>query len=167
LAGEDADASLAVMFPERFSDERERELWWQTGCRQLSRARALPTLEAEESRREIAALVRFVIAADDGGDRVVALGEVAAHAAEPIVAAELQRRAAELSRLLPALHPFFLNAGLSLAAVLSPELGQAARLEALQAYDRDWSDAIELQQASRAALDELERRGERRVGGPG
>lgn len=165
LGGEESAAAVAASFPGRFNNELERELWWQTGWHQLRRVRLLPTLEADESQRELEALSRFVFAAEDGRDAVIPLRVVLAHAREPIVEVELQRRTTDLNRLLPALHPFFRNAGLSLAAALAPGSGEARRNEAASAFDGDWRDAVELTSASHAALDELEKRGPRRSGG--
>ena len=85
-----------------------------------------------------------------------------AHAGEPIVEGELQRRAVALNRLLPSLHPFFRNAGLSLAEVFAKRRGaDRIRDTARGAFERDWSDAVELAAASRAALDALEKSGPR------
>jgi hypothetical protein len=149
LAGDEVTAALAATFPNRFANAAERELWWQTGWHHLRRARALPALDAADSRRELAAAARFVFATDDGTDIATPLGEVFSHAGEPIVAAEIQRRATALNRLLPVLHPFYRNAGLSLAEVF------AGRAPA-ETFERDWRDAIELESATSAALDALE-----------
>lgn len=166
LDGEEAGAAMAASFPGRYANEGERELWWHTGWHHLRRARTVPALEADESRRELESLCRFVFSAEEGRDVIVPLREVLAHAREPIVAVDLQRRASDLARLLPALHPFFRNAGLSLAAALRlPASGAGARDEAASAFDRDWNDAIELTSASRAALDEWEKRRPRTSGG--
>ncbi len=159
LGGDEAATALAATYAQRFSDESERELWWQTGWHQLRRARSLPALEAEESQQELAALGRFVFATDEGGDVVTPLRVVLAHGREPIVAAELQRRAAELNRLLPSLHSFFRNAGLSLADALAWRGADSRRQESMvAAFEGDWRDALELTAASRTALDALERR---------
>jgi hypothetical protein len=160
LAGEEPAAALAACFPDRYADETERELWWQTGFHHLRRARALPNLESAESRARLGALARFVFAAREGdGDAVIAVRDVVARADEPIVAGELARRAAEAARLVPALHPFYRNAGLSLAELLRSAGRDGKRREALlAAFEQDWSDAVELERATRAALDRLERR---------
>jgi hypothetical protein len=160
LAGTEPLGALAACFPGRFSSEAERELWWSTGLQHLRRLRALPVLNAEESRAELEALMRFVVTdpASEARDELVPLARVLEHAREPFVAAELQRRRGELRALLPALHPFFRNAGLSLADVLAAAAAAPAkRAEALGALERDWADAQELAAATRAALDRLER----------
>ena len=78
---------------------------------------------------------------------------------EPVVAAELQRRATGLARLVPALHPFYRNAGLSLAAAFNARSGkEATRAGLAAAFESDWRDALELEAASTAALDALEAR---------
>jgi hypothetical protein len=154
LAGQDGVAALDAAYPNRFRDAAERELWWQTGWHQLRREHTLPLLEAAESRAELSALVRFVFS-DNDRDRVVPLREVLAHSSEAPIQSELSRRAMLLQRVLPSLHPFYRNAGISLAKILgegTPRTEEFARFEA------DWRDGIELEQAAREALDALERK---------
>lgn len=154
LNGEEPLAALAAAYPGRFADERERELWWLTGFHHARRGRTLPALTARESRAAIEALSRFVLESADGGhDRVAPLATVAAHGQEPFLMAELRRRSAELGHVLPSLHPFFRNAGLSLAAVF-----ERRSTESIASFERDWRDAVELQAATAAALDALENR---------
>jgi hypothetical protein len=87
------------------------------------------------------------------------LGLVLAHAREPEVDAELRRHEAELGRLLPALHPFYRNAGLSLAAALrGGGLAEAPRAALVAAFARDWNEGHDLADATRAALDAMENR---------
>lgn len=160
LAGESAGAALTAVFAEKFSNHDECELWWRTAWHQAIRARTLPALEAADSRAQLAALARFVFAgAAEDADVVVPLADVLARSAEPIVAAELQRRAAELARLVPALHAIYRNAGLSLAAAFSARDGSPAMRAGLAAaFESDLRDARELELASTAALDALEKR---------
>lgn len=159
LAGEELLDTLATTFPGRFRDAVERELWWQTGFQHLRRVRSLPALEAADSRQQLEALTRFVFnAPTTEADVVVPLAEIIARAAEPIVAAELKRRSAELNRVIPALHPFYRNAGLTLSDVFASRAGKADRRAALcSAFEQDWQAAIELETASTAALDALEK----------
>jgi hypothetical protein len=160
LAGDDPLIALVESYPGRYRSAVERELWWQTGYHQARRARTLPVLDAAESRAQLGALARFVFAAADGaGDRIVGLRELQSRAKEPLVAGELARRAAELARLVPALHPFYRNAGLSLADVLAGgDVTPRQREAASAAFEADWRDALELEAATNAALDRLERR---------
>lgn len=160
LGGEPAEQALGVALAGAFSDDNDRELWWQTAWHQAVRARTLPALDAADSRGRLAALARFVFAAGAGeADVVVPLGDVLARAREPIVAAELVRRAAELGRLVPALHPFYRNAGLSLAAAMAARgNSEAMRAGLVAVFEADWRDATELEAASSAALDALERK---------
>lgn len=158
LGGEEAGPALAATFAGRFRNDAERELWWETGWHHLIGARALPTLEAAESRRALAEAMRFVFALD-GRDTVEPLRAVLAHGREPAIDAELKRHAVALDRLLPVLHPFYRNAGLSLADALATREGGAGRRESLcAAVDRDWRDAVELETAATAALDALEKK---------
>jgi hypothetical protein len=156
--GAEPEAALGAAYPGRFRDERDRELWWQTGWHEGVRARTLPGWGAAESRALLAALDRWVFAAPAGeGDQVLSLGEVLVRVEEPLVTAELARRAGELGRILPALHPFYRNAGLSLAEALAAgDQPVARRRELAAAAERDWRDARELEASSAAALDALE-----------
>lgn len=159
LSGRPGDEALVAAYPGRFTNPRERELWWQTGWHHVRRARGLPTLESEESAQEIEFLARFVFAPGEQ-DVVVPLRTLLSQVNDGIVAAEFSRRAAELSRLAPTLHPFFRNAGLSLLDVfIEGRKALPARREALvAAFESDWHDALELAGAARAVLDDWERR---------
>jgi hypothetical protein len=159
LSGDEPMAALASHFPGRFTTAAGREMWWQLGWHHARRTRTLPTLEIDESRAELAALARFVVAhSETDADRVITFREALAHAREPFVDAELARRAADANRLAATLHPFFRNAGLSLAGALATGRASPAQREAAcLAFERDWTDAGELAAASRHALDTLER----------
>lgn len=160
LAGDDPLIALVESYPGRFDNPRDRELWWQTSFHHARRTRTLPVLEVAESRQQLTALTRFVVADRDGeSDRVASLREFVARRQQRLVAAELKRRAAELAKLLPVLHPYYRNAGVALADVLAlrdvvPRLAEKACV----AFDADWRSAIELEAATTAALDRLESR---------
>lgn len=160
LGGEPARSALAAVYAGRFTDERERELWWQTGWHHARRARTLPNLDAVESGWQLASLARFVfVQPDEEADAVLPLSRVLERATEPIVGTELGRRSAELNRVLPILHPFYRNPGLSLAELLrGGSVRSAAKRDALcRAFERDWYDAMDVEAACRAALDAIER----------
>lgn len=160
LGGEPPERALAACYPDRFADAAERELWWQTGYHHVRRVRTLPALDSAETRERLEALARFVFAAGEGdADVIVPVRAVVAHASEPIVTAEFARRAAELEHLVPALHPFYRNAGLSLVELLRAAPRDPARRVALcSAFEQDWQDARELHAAATTALEALERR---------
>ena len=160
LAGDDPLIALVETYPGRYRDPVERELWWQTGFHQARRVRSLPVLEAAESRAQLGALARFVAAgADDSTDRVVPVRELMARVSEPLVGVEVTRRAEQLARLISSLHPFYRNAGLSLAEVFAARAVKTAKLAELGvAFEEDWRSAVELEQATAAALDRLEAR---------
>jgi hypothetical protein len=158
LKGEAPAAALAGNFPGRYNSAQDRELWWHTGWHHLRRVRTLPSLDAAESRVELAQLGRFVFAHGDT-DVVLSLRTIVDYGADVVVGAEIKRRSAEVGRLTAGLHPFYRNAGLSLAAALESASGPAAKRDAACAqFDQDWRDAIELERASQAALDALERK---------
>lgn len=167
LAGGDSQAMLAQAYVGRFGGPDERELWWQTGWHHHLRQRVLPGLEAEEARVLLAALARFVFSDDGGTDRLVPLAEVLARRSEPLVAAELARRGAELGRGVAGMHPFFRNAALTLAEACALAAGPEGdrRREALAAqWERDWADGLALEAATREVLDRWESR--RRAASP-
>lgn len=153
LGGDEPLAALAACYPGRFTGAAERELWWQTGWHHLRRGRSLPVLEAAEARAELEALMRFVVRRE-GKETVATLAEVLAARGDAALQRELAQRATALQRLAGALHPFYRNAGLSLADVLA---GRAK----LATFEQDWRDATELEAATTAALDALEWRGAR------
>ena len=160
LSGVDSIAELRACYGERFSDDRDRELWWLTGFHAARRARSLPTYDAAESRQRLGALSRFVfVAGDDSTDVVVPLRTTLGQASSAIVGAELARRALETDRLVPALHPFYRNAGLTLAEALrSGSKPPPAREELGARFEADWQDAVELEASSSEALDRWEQR---------
>jgi hypothetical protein len=160
LGGEEPLAALAATFPGRFANAGERELWWQTGWHHLRRGRTLPALEAAESRAELAALTRFVFTVE-GVEVVRPFADVLARRDEPAVKAELARRAAALGRTVAALHPFYRNAGLSLAEVFDGRGMTRDRAPRLATFEQDWRDAVELERATADLLDGLERRAPR------
>ena len=159
LAGMDPQAAVASSYPGRFQGVESRELWWQTGWHHLRRVRVLPVQEAAESKAALLALARFIYAgAADDADRLVPLSEVVSRAAEPAVAADLARRLDVLNGLTPALHPFYLNAGLSLADALRAAVaGTANAAESLDVFEGDLRAGNVLEEASRAALDALDK----------
>lgn len=161
LQGDEPFAALTSSFPGRFNSAAERELWWLTGYHHVRRIRTLPALEAVESREQLGALARFVFAgATEDADVVVPLSAVMARADEPVVNAEVVRRATELTKLLPILHPFYRNAGLSLGEAFAARSARAAKRDAAcAAFEQDWRDAGEIEAATRAALDALESAG--------
>lgn len=158
IAGMDPQAALAESYPGRFQGESARELWWQTGWHHHRRVRVLPVQEAAESRALIEVLARFIYATPDGeADRIVPLREVLSRGSEPTVAADLARRLNALGLNTTTLHPFYLNAGLSLAeAFQGATSGKPVVTELADTFERDWRQGMILEQASRRALDALE-----------
>lgn len=157
LAGAEPLAALAASYPGRFTDATERELWWQTGWHHVRRMPTQPQLGSAESRTLLADWARLVFAVG-GEDAVVPLRFALLRRAEPAVAASLAARAAELQKALPALHPFYRNAGFALADCLANKRRSADELAAACAeFDREWRDATELEATTREALDALGR----------
>jgi len=157
LSGVRGDEALLAAYPGRFLNVRERELWWQTGWHHVRRVRTFPTMTSDDSAREIDLLARFVFAPAQG-DVVVPLRTMLANANDGIVAGEFERRAAELRRIAPVLHPFYRNAGLSLLEAFAQARAELPeRRDALvAAFEADWRDAVELAAATKSVLDALE-----------
>ena len=154
LAGADPEVALAECFVGRYADSRERELWWQTGWHHLRRARTQPQLGSAEARAALTDLARFVFIVGET-DAVVPLRTLLSRRAEPAVKAALAERSYELQRLLPALHPFYLNAGLALADCFAPTLKEPDLAGKVAEFEREWADALDLENTARAALDHL------------
>lgn len=157
LGGDDPLVAMTAAFPGRFNDEAQRELWWQTGWHHLRRTQTLPGLSAAESRAALEAISRFVVLDEAGHETVAAVRDVLGFASELWVDVELLRRTTELNRIVPSLHPFYRNAGLSLTLALAARGPAAKREEICRAFESDWRDARELEAATTAALDQLER----------
>ena len=157
LRGDEPLAALAGCFPGRFDDAAEKELWWQTGWHAVRRVRTLPMMGSTESRLFLTDLARVVVAVG-GDDVVVPLRFALRQTHEPAVAALLAVKALELERVLPALHLFYRNAGVSLAECLSPGKEPASDGdERAAAYERDWALGFELENRSREILNAAER----------
>jgi hypothetical protein len=154
LAGAPAEEALSECFSGRFENAAERELWWQTGWHHLRRARTQPQLGSLESHAALAELARFVFAVGEG-DAVEPMRFVLKRRAEWVVKAALAERSTDLQRLLPALHPFYLNAGLALADCLAPNLKDSEVEVKVAEFEREWENALDLALTSREALDNL------------
>lgn len=154
LAGAPAEEALAECFPGRFGDAAERELWWQTGWHHLRRVRTQPQLGSLESHAALAELARFVFVVGES-EAVEPMRFVLRRRAEWVVKAALAERSTELQRLLPALHPFYLNAGLALSDCLESKLKDSDLEAKLADYEREWENAVDLELTSREALDKL------------
>ena len=166
LAGMDPQAALAAAYPGRFRGEASRELWWQTGWHHHRRVNILPGLEAADSRRILEIMARFVYAApEDDADRVIPLAEILTRGMEPVVGADLVRRLEVTGPLLSAFHPFYLNAGLSLMDAFRASLaGAAGAVVGAATFEADLRVGVELEEASRRALDALEAAAAKRRG---
>ena len=161
LGGEEGGAALAAAYRGRFSTAAEREQWWLAGWHHNRRVRTLPTPGAEESRALLAEATRFVLARD-GRDEVFSFVQLRAARREPVVAEVLRMRAQRVGRDAAAVHPFYRNAALSLARLLTaagvPEaMGEREFVAARAQFEADLRDADELATATTHALDALAR----------
>jgi hypothetical protein len=157
LGGDDPEVALAASYPGRFTNAAERELWWQTGWYSHRQERRLPIRDAAESRAIVADAARFVFVRD-GREVVVPPADWRELARSADGRAALRAHAGRLARQVLALHPFYRNAGLSLARLLAAaETGPEDEFAAARAaFDADWRDGSELEAATARALDALE-----------
>jgi len=84
---------------------------------------------------------------------------------EPVVGADLVRRLEVTGPLLSAFHPLYLNAGLSLMDAFRASLaGAAGAVVGAATFEADLRVGVELEEASRRALDALEAAAAKRRG---
>ena len=160
LGGEDTAAALTRLYADYFKDDGARELWWQVGFYAQNRQAAQAIETAAESRVWLAERVRWP--ARRGENEVTLdLEEIFSARTAPWVADELRQRLAQLRAGLATgrLHPFYRNATMSLGrAYDAARAGDAKAFTAAQAdLLRDIADGRELEQASKAALDALDK----------
>ena len=160
LGGEDTAAALTRLYADYFKDDGARELWWQVGFYAQNRQAAQAIETAAESRVWLAERVRWP--ARRGENEVTLdLEEIFSARTAPWVADELRQRLAQLRAGLATgrLHPFYRHATMSLGrAYDAARAGDAKAFTAAQAdLLRDIADGRELEQASKAALDALDK----------
>jgi hypothetical protein len=159
LGGADPAETLGQFYGDFFPDAAARELWWQVGWHARLRQSAQAADTATETRAWLAERAAWTgRRVKDGADTALAPDEVFAARSTPWIAEELARRLLQLRAGLPTAHPFYRNAALSLGRTYETALAGDRRAFAQAQADliRDIADGRELEQATTAALDELE-----------
>lgn len=158
LGGATPGSALVGAYPVQLGGvtAAEIELAWQTGVAGQARARALPLLDAEESRRLLEEADRIVALPAAGGEaRVLFLGELWRERADAFVAAERQARIDWLAAHFARMHPFYSNAAGSFGRVLLALRAGDERgwLAASAEWRHDFAAGRELERASAELLD--------------
>ncbi|AHF89405.1 hypothetical protein OPIT5_03105 [Opitutaceae bacterium TAV5] len=117
-AGDDPAKTLADFCGERWADNRERELAWQTGFEIERGRKQLPLHTPAESRLWLRDY--YWLAArnrDAGRDVQLAPDDLYAVRQQPWVSESVALRLSLLEPQIPAIHPFYRNAALSLGRI--------------------------------------------------
>ena len=154
LGGAKAQDTLPRIYTGLWANAADMELWWQTGFYHQAKKRILPVMTASESRAWVADRSRW-LGVRQGLERVVPLDELPRLHREPWVRRELGERIQQLHLTLPAIHPFYANAMVSLGRLYeAAQKGkQSAAKVALGQFERDAMDARELDDTVGAILD--------------
>lgn len=161
LRGKSSGLAMVESYPARFAraSAAEVELGWAVAGAGLARMRAVPVMEAADSRRWLEQLDRVVLRlAGEEQERVASLADLWAGRADPFIAAEREVRLTRLTKNLARVHPFYRNAAGSLGRelVAQSEGKRRAWSEALAEWRDDVALGMELEQASAKLLDEVE-----------
>jgi len=159
LGGADPMKALRDNYGAAWKDETSRELWWQVGFHDERLTSTVPLMSMEETRNWLADRCRW-LAIKDGREQVLALDDLWTLRKTPWIKNGMEERSQQLQNLLPRLHPFYKNAAISMGRMYQAA-GKGAEEEfkaAKQALSQDAIDGRELENATGAALDELEAR---------
>ena len=162
LRGKPPGLALVEAYPARFAraSAAELELGWSVAGAGLARMRAVPLLEAEESRRWLEQTDRVVLRlAGEERERVASLADMWAGRTDPFITAQRDIRLTRLTQSMARVHPFYRNAAGSLGRALIAQ--SEGKRRAWEAALEEWRDDLalgrELEQASAALLDSAER----------
>ena len=154
LGGAPALDTLPRIYSGLWANAADMELWWQTGFYHQAKMRSLPLMTAGESRAWLVDRSRW-LGVRQGQELVVPLGELVRLRREPWVHRELVERSKQIRVTLPAMHPFYVNAMVSLGRLYeAAQKGkESAAKAALVQFERDSIDARELDDTVGAILD--------------
>ncbi len=154
LGGTNALDTLPRIYTGLWTSAADMDLWWQTGFYHQSKKRMLPVMTASESRAWLVDRSRW-LGGRQGQELVVPLGELHRICREPWVQRELGERSQQIRVTLPAIHPFYANAMVSLGRLYeAAQKGkESAAKSALAQFERDSIDARELDDTVGAILD--------------
>ncbi len=159
VGGTDPLRALQDTYGLVLKDGPTRELWWQVGFYNKRTPSMLPLMSTEETRNWLADRCRW-LAVRQGQEQVLALDDLWAARKEPWVKTGLTERSQQLQNQLARLHPFYLNAAISMGWMYQAAIkGDESAFKAAQAaLTQDAVDGRELENATSAALDKLEKR---------
>jgi len=142
-----------------WTDAAGVELWWQVSFRHQSRLRTIPVMTTEASRSWLADRSRW-LAGRQGREVVLTLEELPELRKEPWVRAELIERVKQTQSVLGVIHPFYVNAALSLGRLYEAALkGKQEQFKAARSdFERDAIDGRELEDTVNAILDTAPRK---------
>lgn len=159
LGGADAYETLAAGYPGLWPDKPALELWWRTAYQHQSRSSELPVMTANDSRSWLGRAVRW-LGVRGGRETPLGLEELRGLRAEAWVRAELTRRMAQTRSIMRVIHPYYANTAVSLGRLYEKALtgGEADFLRALADFEREATDARELEDETGAMLDTAPRK---------
>jgi hypothetical protein len=162
-AGEDPLKTLAGFCGERWADNRERELDWQTGFETGRGRKTLPLHTPAESRLWLRDY--YWLAArnlDAGRDVQLAPADLYAVRRQPRVRESVALRLSLLEPQLPAIHPFYRNAALSLGRIWTAVRDGKGKdfHAACAAFVEDMNIARDLEDETANLLDAAEQKAE-------
>ncbi len=154
LGGAPALDTLPRIYTGLWANAPDMELWWQTGFYHQAKKRILPVMTANESRAWLADRSRW-LGMRQGRELVLPLGELPRLRREPWIQRELAKRSQQIHVTLPAIHPFYANAMVSLGRLYeAAQKGkESAAKAALGQFERDFTDGRELDDTVGAILD--------------
>lgn len=165
LGGGNSPAALDKVYGSLWDSAESRELWWQTVFYAQVEAGFPAMFSQEESRIFLRDVCRWV-AIEEGRETIVELEKLPDLAREKWVKLELGRRAGLLRGRTGFMHPFYMNAAVSLARFYE-ESARGKRHEALRLREVFLEDLLtghRLEQDCAKALDDLEKKMERAEG---
>lgn len=135
------------------------EQWWQVVAKNQQRASALPVMNAVESRAWMANRARW-LGGRNGREIVIPLRDLLEAAKEPWVATELKERSRQTQGVLGVLHPFYVNAAVSMGRLYEAAAKRDEKrfATALADFERDALDARELEDTVGEILDTAPRK---------
>lgn len=151
--------SLPRSYRGLWTDAAGMEIWWQVSFRYQSRLRTIPVMTTEASRVWLADRSRW-LGGRQGREVVLSLDELLELRKEPWVRAELTERVKQAQSILGVIHPFYVNATLSMGRLYEaalkgkPDLFKTARAD----FERDAIDGRELDDTVNAILDTAPRK---------
>lgn len=129
-----------------WTDFPAMELWWQTSYHHQRRVRGTPLMTPEASRAWLADRSRW-LAARDGVEVVLPLGELVGLRGEAWVKKEMGERMRQSGAVLGVIHPYYANAAISLGRIYEASLKSdvGGVKTAVSEFERDAVDGRELE----------------------